>query len=183
MLIGLWRDPYNALSNKSPCNIGLQIAKKLPHDRPHPGSFLKPDLWHWIDLGIGKWFVASSLPIALERDPASNNDERFGWLTDHYLRWCRSVKRSSFVSKISGYVVSYGDGPGATGNWPKGVLTSYLCPWLIPLLTDLGTDDEGLLPRCKEGAWTEWPLRIKHEANMILSKFQKPSSTKNMYFL
>ena len=64
------------------------------------------------------------------------------------------MKRSSFVSKISGYLVSYGDGPGATGNWSKGALTSYLCRWLIPLLTDLETDDEGLLPRCKEDAKT-----------------------------
>ena len=146
-----------------PCwspTIGIQepwdrippIVKKLPHDRSHPGSFLRADLWHCIHLGIGKSFVASSLQIALERVPATNNDERFEWLSDHYFRWCRSVKRSSFASKISGYLVSYGDGPGATGNWSKGALTSNLCRWLIPLLTDLGADAEGLLPRCMEAA-------------------------------
>ena len=127
--------------DEAPCFV------KLPHCLSHPGSFLKADLWHCIHLGVGKAFIASVLQISLECVPATNNDDRFQWLTSHYHRWCRSVRVSSHVSKISPYLVSYGDGPGATGNWSKGALTTNLAKWLVVLLGDLPTDANGLLPR------------------------------------
>ena len=129
-----------------------KIIRLLPFARGHPGAFLKPDLWHCIHLGIGKSFVASAVQISLEMVPASNNDERFQWLTDHYKRWCKKVGRSTYVGKITAYLVSYGDGPGATANWSKGSLTSNLCRWLVKLLEDLGPDENNLLPRCKLAA-------------------------------
>lgn len=133
-----------------PWDVEPGIIKYLPHDQSHPASFLQADLWHCIHLGIGKSFVSSAIQIALEVVPASNNDERFQWLSAHYHRWCRSVKRSSYVSKINAYLVSYGDGPGATGNWSKGSLTSNLARWLNQLLGDLPDDQHRFLSRCRE---------------------------------
>ena len=126
------------------------IIRLLPHDVSHPGSFLQPDIWHCIHLGVGKSFIASALQIALEVVPASNQDDRFAWLTDEYHAWCRSVKKSSYVAKITPYLVSYGDGPGATGNWSKGSLTTNLAHFLVYLLGRLPNDQHGFLQRCLE---------------------------------
>lgn len=133
-----------------PWTVEPCVIKHLPHDRANPSSFFQADLWHCIHLGIGKSFIASTIQIALETVPCSNNDARFEWLTSHYQTWCRSVGSSSYVGKISAYLVSYGEGPGATGSWSKGSLTTNLAKWLVVLLGELGTDSRRMLPRCRE---------------------------------
>ena len=141
--------------------IGVQVPwdtrcgflRLLPHDRNHPGSYLKADLWHCVHLGVGKSFVASTLQLLLEKVPCTNNDDRFDWLTNHYQAWCRSVKSSCYVSKISAYLVSYNDAAGAVGSWSKGSLTTNLMKWLVVVVGDLvGDADPGLLPRCRQAA-------------------------------
>lgn len=149
-------------TSDSPCwkpTIGVQapwdvtpgLLKVLPHNKSHPGSYFKPDLWHCVHLGIGKSFIASVLQLCLEHVPMTNNDDRFDWLTNHYSRWCRANRTACFVSKISAYLVSYNDATGASGNWSKGSLTSNLMRWLVPLLVDIGGGDR-TLARCKEAA-------------------------------
>ena len=137
---------------KVPWDTMPGFLRVLPHDKEHPGSYFKPDLWHCIHLGIGKSFIASTLQLALPSVPATNNDDRFEWLTQHYITWCRGMKTSCHVSKISAYLVSYNDATGATGNWSKGSLTSNLMRWLVSLRHDLEPDNEGLLVRCREAA-------------------------------
>ena len=150
-------------TSESPCwspTIGVkppwdslpEILRLLPHDLSHPGNYFKPDLWHCIHLGIGKAFVASTLQLALQSVPATNNDDRFDWLTHHYVTWCRSNKKSTHVSKITAYLVSWNDSTGATGNWSKGSLTTNLMKWLVTVLTDLQPDSDGFLVRCREAA-------------------------------
>jgi hypothetical protein len=141
---------FNTIGVQVPWDTTPGVVRLLPHPRAHPGSFFQADLWHCVHLGIGKSFIASVIQLALETVPATNNDDRFQWLTDHYHRWCRSVKASSHVSKISAYLVSHGDGPGATGNWSKGGLTTNLARWLVKLLGDIPSDANGFLPRAKE---------------------------------
>ena len=137
---------------KVPWDTTPGILRILPHDCSNPGSFLIPDLWHCVHLGIGKSFIASTVQLALEVVPATNNDDRFDWLTSHYKTWCRSQKTSCHTSKISAYLVSYNDQTGATGNWSKGSLTANLMRWVVQLLTDLPADEQGLLSRCCNAA-------------------------------
>eukprot|EP00438_Fugacium_kawagutii_P012347 Skav221978 [mRNA] locus=scaffold195:1042561:1043835:+ [translate_table: standard] len=146
-----WRPAWvETIGVQSPWDIEPAVIKHLPHDRSNPAAFFQADLWHCIHLGIGKSFIASTIQIALEVVPASNNEARFDWLTSHYHRWCRAVHSSSYVSKISAYLVSYNEGPGATGAWSKGSLTTNLAKWLVVLLGELGTDQHRFLPRCQE---------------------------------
>lgn len=137
---------------KPPFDVTPGVLKILPHDRDDPGSFFKADVWHCIHLGCGKSFIASTIQLALDYVPASNNDDRFAWLTKHYIAWCRKVRTSTLTSKISAYLMSYNDSTGASGNWSKGSLTTNLMKWLVALLTDLKLDDEGLLLRARECA-------------------------------
>ena len=135
-----------------PWEVTPVFVLHLPKDRENPADYFKPDLWHCVHLGVGKSFIASSLQLALETVPGSNNDDRFEWLTNHYTRWCRSMKRCCYISKISAYIVSYGDSAGATGNWSKGAVTTSLMLWLVKLLGDIAADQHGFLARCKAAA-------------------------------
>lgn len=128
------------------------ILDFVPHDESHPGNFFKPDVWHCVQLGIGKSFLSSTLQVALEVVPGANNDARFDWLTSHYLAWCKQNKKRSFVNKISAYLISMGDSTGAVGNWSKGSVTTSLMLWLVPLIDELGPDSRGWLARCKQAA-------------------------------
>eukprot|EP00438_Fugacium_kawagutii_P023296 Skav226233 [mRNA] locus=scaffold1218:404091:405755:+ [translate_table: standard] len=128
-----------------PCAL-LQL---LPHDQSDPSTYLKTDLWHCLHLGVGKSFVASTLQLALEVLPCTNQDARYDWLTQSYHRWCRFHRKPTHTSKISGYIISYGEAKGAAGQWSKGALTTNLFQWLPSLLSRLPCDRNGFLPRCK----------------------------------
>eukprot|EP00438_Fugacium_kawagutii_P014316 Skav210897 [mRNA] locus=scaffold2900:2025:3689:+ [translate_table: standard] len=135
-----------------PWDVTPSMLRVLPHDESNPATYFQADLWHCIHLGIGKSFVASTLQLALAVVPASNNEDRFEWLTSHYMTWCRTTKKSSHISKITGYLVSYNEPAGATGNWSKGSLTSNFMRWIVFLLRQLDDDDAGYLARCRQAA-------------------------------
>ena len=171
---------------KVPWDVTPEFLRLLPHDRVHPGTYLKPDLWHCIHLGIGKAFVASTLQVALQVVPGSNNDSRFQWLTDHYENWCRTHKRNMFVSKISAYLVSYNDATGATGNWSKGSLTANLMKWLAAVLDDLPeVDDQGTLGKCKDATKAlNFALSFLYNAALFLERDEcRYVSARGMSFL
>lgn len=170
---------------KVPWDIMPGIVRMLPHDMDHPGSHLKPDLWHCIHLGCGKSFIASTIQLCLPLVPGNNNDARFEWLTNHYISWCRSVRTSCHVSKITPYLVSYSDSTGATGNWSKGSLSTTLMKWIVVLLADLHVQEGGALYRCKEAARAlNSTLSFLYGAPLFLDRNESLFVyTKGMFFL
>ena len=128
------------------------LLQHLPFDKDHPGNYFRADLWHCVHLGVGKSFISSALIISLPRVPASNNEDRFQWLTIHYKRWCKANKVTAFVTRITEYLISLRDPSGAVGQWSKGALTTQLMRWLPCVLEELGPDPQGFLPRCKKAA-------------------------------
>ena len=144
-----WED---TIGIREPWNARPEILRHLHFDMDNAGSFFKADVWHCIHLGTGKNFVASTLQLAMKAVPATNNDSRCAWLTGHYRNWCKTVRVSPFVTKISAYLMSLNDPSGAVGGWSKGSLTTQLTKWLVTLLGDLPDDEQGLLRRCREAA-------------------------------
>ena len=69
------------------------------------------------------------------------------------MRWCRANSKQSHISKVSAYLVSYGDAGGAMGNWHKGALTTNFCQWIVDLLGSEGRDPDGLLVKCREATF------------------------------
>lgn len=137
------------LGAKPPWDSAPGVIRILPHCQSDPGSYFQPDLWHCLHLGIAKSFISSVIQVALEVVPASSNDARFHWLTVHYQQWCKTQKVPCHTSKISACLVSYGEGPGASGSWSKGALTSNLARWLGKLLQDIPDDSQTILSRSK----------------------------------
>ena len=132
------------------------LIQNLVHDRGDPAAFFKTDLWHVVHLGFGRSWVASVIQLLLSYLPCANLDEKWDYLTTHYLRWCTANKRQAHVAKITPYLKSYGDSSGAMGNWHKGALTSNFMHWLVDLLGDVRGEPGGLLQGCY----------VSHECNV-----------------
>eukprot|EP00438_Fugacium_kawagutii_P022976 Skav222205 [mRNA] locus=scaffold3943:41172:42716:+ [translate_table: standard] len=138
------------LGAQPPWDVTPPMLRILPHFYADPGSFLHCDLWHSLHLGVLKSFIASTLQISLEVIDAPNNDERYEIMTEHYHNFCRMNKTSSLIGKITGYLISHGDGPGAVGNWSKGALSTNLSKWLVVFLDELPDDAHKMLSKCKQ---------------------------------
>lgn len=124
------------------------LVQHLHHDPADPSTFFQNDLWHVFHLGVGKSFCASTIQLCLEVVPGRNLDEKWSFLTESYLGWCRGAKRQAHVNKVSDYLMSYGDKTGAVGQWSKGALTANLMLWMGVLLAQLPADGAGRLRRC-----------------------------------
>lgn len=161
----------HTVGSKLPFDTIPSVIRLLPHDEDHAGSFFKPDIWHIIHLGVGKSFIASTIQVSLETVPGSNMDERFEFLTQHYVRWCRRTRRSCFITKLSPYVVSYNETAGATGNWSKGSVTTNLMLWVVELIQDLQPDSQGWLRRASEGAKSlNTILKLLYNSTLFLER-------------
>lgn len=128
------------------------FIKHLYHDVSDPAQFYMPDIWHCYHLGVGKSFVASVVQISLPFIPAPNLDGKWAWLTSHYRQFCKNRKHQPHVTKISAYLMSYGDKTGAMGAWSKGALTTNFMRWLPHLIDTLPEDQDGILKKLKDAA-------------------------------
>lgn len=138
------------LGAQPPWDVTPPMLRILPTFHADPGSFLYCDIWHSLHLGVLKAYISSTLQITLEVIAAQNHEERYIIMSTHYQTWCRLKKVSCLVSKISAYLISYGDNPGAVGNWSKGALSTNLAKWLVDFLDDLPGDSQGMLCKSKE---------------------------------
>ena len=136
-------DPWHSLPS---------ILNYVPYDLSNPASFFYTDVWHVFHLGVGKSFVSSVIQLALPQVPERNLPEKWTFLSSSYREFCVQGKKQLHVSKITPFLVSYGDKTGTVGTWSKGALTTNLMQWLPGLLVAIGSDPEGLLIKCREGA-------------------------------
>ena len=121
------------------------LIQRLIHDRGDPAAFFKSDIWHVVHLGFGRSWIASVIQLVLPVLDFSNLDEKWEFLSSHYLGWCHTNHRQAHICKVTAYLMSYGDSGGAMGNWHKGALTTNFFRWIVVLIGDIGGGDEGLL--------------------------------------
>ncbi|CAK9027521.1 unnamed protein product [Durusdinium trenchii] len=129
------------------------LIRHLVHDRSFPAGFFKSDIWHVFHLGFGRSWVASVLQCTLPYLPCDNLEQKFDFLTSKYLAWCAGNKKQAHVSRITPYLMSYGDASGAMGNWHKGALTTNFMQFLVDLLGQIPLDQEGLLLKCRAATY------------------------------
>ena len=125
------------------------LIRHLLNDPGDPVSFFRSDIWHVVHLGFGRSWIASVIQVVLPHLPCSNLEEKWVYLTSDYLEWCAANRKQAHVSRITPYLMSYGDTSGAMGNWHKGALTSNFMAWIVELLQKIPCDAEGLLIECR----------------------------------
>ena len=85
--------------------------------------------------------------------PQPNLDEKWAHISDDYIAWCRANKKQCHISKITPYLMSYGDASGAMGNWHKGALSCNFMQWLVHFLGKVPGDADGLLLQCRQATY------------------------------
>lgn len=121
------------------------LIRYLCHDRGHPASFFRSDIWHVVHLGFGRSWAASVIQLVLPCLQLDNLEQKWDWLTLNYQAWCKTNRKQTHISKITPYLMSYGDASGCMGNWHKGMLTTNFMLWVVNLLGNVQADEAGLL--------------------------------------
>lgn len=136
----------------APWVVEPSVVSLSCHDLENPASFFQIDLWHTVHLGFGRSFIASTVQLVLDVLVLNNLDEKWSFLTRHYLGWCKKNKCQAHISKVTAYLMSYHDRSGAQGNWHKGALTTNFMKWIVVLLEEVPKDRDGLLQLCLKAA-------------------------------
>ncbi|CAJ1392084.1 unnamed protein product [Effrenium voratum] len=118
--------------DREPC-----FTRVLPRDVASPSSYFKPDVWHTVNLGVGRSWVASCV-VCLTR----NLDELSGLTPEHalqqisasYISFCENSapRKVKYISSITRATLGWESKIGGTpdGRWSKGSLTTTLASWL-----------------------------------------------------
>lgn len=148
------RDPrwLQTVAVQLPWEVTPPFIQHMYHDVSDPAAFFMPDLWHNFHLGVGKAYVASVVQLCLTFVPAPNLEAKWAWLSAHYRAFCQGEKRQPHITKLTGYLMSYGDKTGAMGAWSKGALTTNFVKWLPALIAALPDDEQGYLKECADAA-------------------------------
>jgi len=76
-------DPWD----REPCFL------KLLHDEGSKASFFKPDVWHTINLGVGRSWISNCIVMligALDDLKSMTQDEVLTFLSEDYVHFCES---------------------------------------------------------------------------------------------
>ena len=76
-------DPWD----REPCFL------KLLHDVGSPASFFKPDVWHTVNLGVGRSWLSSCVVMlidTLDDLKAMTQEAVLDFLTSDYISFCES---------------------------------------------------------------------------------------------
>ena len=93
--------------------------------------FFRPDIWHTIQMGVGKDFASSALSLLVREVPASSIDDRFGIISNEYIAWCKKFRKTKYVNKLDKRMIGGGglqDEP--YGTWNKAALTVTILEFL-----------------------------------------------------
>ena len=70
--------------------------------------FFRPDIWHTIQMGVGKDFASSALSLLVREVPGSNIDDRFGIISNEYIAWCKKFRKTKYVNKLDKRMIGGG---------------------------------------------------------------------------
>ena len=62
--------------------------------------FYKPDIWHNVNLGVGKDFVSAAMCLLVRDLEGPNINEKFDILSKKYLQWCRVFPQNKVRHEI-----------------------------------------------------------------------------------
>ena len=113
------------------------ILRAIPHSPDQP-SFLKPDLFHILQMGIYKEFAASGLCLLLSQCGGTSNDENMARMNRYLATYCKERKVNLHMSKLSLELIGAKTPTTyACGGWNKGQDSVILMGFVLWLLRGL----------------------------------------------
>ena len=121
-------------NNPAPWTCTPSVMRSIPCGPDEP-SFLKPDLFHLLNIGVQKDLCGSSLVLMLAEFQGSNNDERMASLNVSLKAFLKDNKLYLHCHRLSMDLIGAGNNKTyATGGWNKGqdsVILAKFIPWAI----------------------------------------------------
>lgn len=68
-------------------------VRVLPHDRNSPAAYFKPDVWHTVNLGVGRSWVANCVVLLACNLPEFESlsiDDTLARLSTSYVAFCEA---------------------------------------------------------------------------------------------
>ena len=93
-------------------------------------TFHRPDLWHTVNLGVGKTFVGGAVSVLEKAFPGRNRALRYAQLNSDYSAFCRSNHLQKYLTKIDARTFNISASEEPTGTWNKASVTSNMCRFL-----------------------------------------------------
>ena len=99
----------------------------LPNNQRCPERLYRPDIWHNYHLGLGRYFVGSSLVVMLPIWPGSSVPYKLEAMTISWKAYCRMMKKKPILQKFTREILGF-QGPldWPEGNWQKAATTTLL---------------------------------------------------------
>ena len=92
--------------------------------------FHRPDIWHTINLGIGKAFVASAFSIIQKALPGRSIGARFSHLAGDYQAFCKANHHQKYVNRFDEKLFNITGSAEPAGGWNKASVTAIMCRFL-----------------------------------------------------
>ena len=131
-------------NNPAPWECSPTLLRSIPCE-PDAPSFLKPDLFHLLNIGVQKDICGSSLVLLLAEFPGSNNDERMANLNASVKTFLKSEKLYLHCHRLSMDLIGAGNNKNyATGGWNKGqdsVVLAKFIPWAMQHVLSIDTSE------------------------------------------
>ena len=112
---------------------GDQFTSNLLHDESNNGRarFHRPDVWHIVQMGVAKAWIASSLHVVQSSIiPGRSLDARMHELSQHYIKYCKDFHRTKYINRLDKLIIGPGGNIEPTGCWNKAALSVTLMQWL-----------------------------------------------------
>ncbi|CAE7518865.1 unnamed protein product [Symbiodinium necroappetens] len=120
--------------NPAPWTELPQILRAIPTSPDQP-SFLKPDLFHILQMGIYKEFAASGLCLLLPHCGGTSNEENMRHMNRYLAQHCKEQKVSLHMQKLSlDLIGAKTPTTYACGGWNKGQDSVILMGFVLWLL-------------------------------------------------
>lgn len=123
-----WELTMSSLAATSPWDVESPFTELLPQNPALPNHMYKPDIWHNWHLGLGRYFLSSSLIVLAPLFEGDSIPARFQSMTAAWRAYSRSRKKRPLLRKITRDTLNY-HGPldWPEGGWQKADTTTLLC--------------------------------------------------------
>ena len=121
-------------NNPAPWESSPSVLRSIPVQPDEP-SFLKPDLFHVVNIGVQKDMCGSSLVLILAEFPGSSHDERMANMNISLKAFLKKEHLYLHCHRLTMDLIGAGNNKSyASGGWNKGqdsVVLAKFIPWAV----------------------------------------------------
>ena len=143
------------------------FTRLLPQDPSRLAGFYRADVWHTVNLGVGKSWVASAMVLILPLFEGGSVPARLVALSNAYFQFCRNSEtrqinfHQGFHQDLNQHILNLCDYKGMVGSSGHSRFDGFQVPKKLRYITKPLTRDSlgwESFSSCPEGGWNKGAL-------------------------